>query len=62
MIVLVLLVCFVSLLVFLCFIRPRTKAEKYDVITLKSQGSPVRDDGTVRASWGLVDSRITVRK
>ena len=27
---------------------------------LKSQGSPIREDGTVRASWGPMDTRMTV--
>lgn len=60
MVILVILLCFVGFMVLLCFVRPKRKgaAEKYDVSTLKSQGSPVRNDGTVRASW--IEPRITV--
>jgi hypothetical protein len=64
MIFLVLLILFVILLVLLCLVRPGRKKKKtkdnYDVSTLKSQGgSPVREDGTVRASWGPPDEKIT---
>ena len=54
------LILFVCFLLLLCFIRPRNKSEKYDILTLKSQGSPTREDGTVRASWGPMDARMTV--
>ena len=60
MIILSIIILFVCFLLLLCFIRPRNKSEKYDISTLKSQGSPTREDGTVRASWGPLDTRMTV--
>lgn len=63
MIVLALLICFVCFIVLLCFIRPKSGGvtEKYEVMS--RQTSPVRDDGTVRASWGpVMEPKISVRE